>query len=156
METKEASISGLYYKYKNTTDEKIREYLNNIRIVVLTNKGPNTLHGYYPLSEDSMTKIMAKPRNVSLSFDAHETSDIPMTDLKEWKSIEYLVKSTSRFFLKPDIGEIFDQINWRDLTYGNVKAIEYKPSAYYTLPDTDGEHFVMKATLLVDKDTDIK
>lgn len=95
-----------------------------------------------------MNKILEKPRNVSLTFDATETSDTPIEGLKEFKKIKYLVKSTSRFFLKPDIGEIFDQIHFRDLWSNNIKAIVFDGNAYDCLPDTDGEHFIMTATLL--------
>lgn len=146
------SISGLYYRYKKTDDTKIREVLSKVKIVVEQNKGVGTLHGYYPLNEVSMTKILEKPRNISLSFDATETENTPLEGLKEWKKVRFLVKSTSRFFLKPDIGEIIDQIYYRDLFYDTIKAIQYIPDAYQVLDDTDGEHFIMIAKLLVDKD----
>jgi hypothetical protein len=150
MEQKEMSISGLYYRYKKTSDDDIRKHLDNIKIVVLQNKGVGTIQGYYPLSEESMVKILKKPRNVSLSFDATETPDKPIENLKEYKTIQYLVKSTSRFFLKPDVGEILDQIHYSDLFDSKIKAIQYLSGAYETLPDTDGEHFVMEAKLLID------
>lgn len=150
MEEKEISISGLYYRYKKTSDEKIREYLNdnNIKLVVLQNKGVGTIQGYYPLSDESMVKILEKPRNVSLTFDATETSNDYIENLKEYKTIKYLVKSTSRFFLKPDIGEIFDQIDYHDLCGDKIKAIQFLSNSYETLPDTGGEHFIMEAKLL--------
>ena len=150
MEQKDMSISGLYYRYKKTSDNDIRKYLGNIKIVVGQNKGVDTIHGYYPLSEESMVRILEKPRNISLSFDAIETVDTPIQNLKEYKTIKYLVKSSSRFFLKPDIGEIFDQIHYTDLFNNKIKAIQYLQSAYETLPDTNGEHFVMEAKLLID------
>ena len=142
------SISGLYYRYKKTSDEDIRKHLGRIKIVVLQNKGVGTMQGYYPLSEKAMAKILNKPRNVSLSFDATETADSPIENLKEYKKIQYLVKSTSRFFLKPDVGEIFDQIHYRDLFDSKIKAIQYLSGADETLPDTNGEHFIMEAILL--------
>lgn len=150
MEQKEMSISGLYYRYKKTSDDDIRKHLENIKIVVLQNKGVGTIQGYYPLSTTSMNKIKEKPRNVSLSFDATETEDTCLENLKEYKTIKYLVKSTSRFFLKPDIGEIFDQIYFMDLFDDKIKAIQYLSNSYETLPDTDGEHFIMEAKLLCD------
>ncbi len=145
MENKEMSISGLYYRYKKTSDDDIRKYLGKIKIVILK-KG-----GYYPLNEKSLAKIIEKPRNVSLSFDATETSKEPIENLVEYKTIKYLVKSTSRFFLKPDVGEIFDQINFRDLFDNKIKAIEYISDSYITLDDTSGEHFILEAKLLTDK-----
>jgi hypothetical protein len=150
MEQKEMSISGLYYRYKKTSDEDIRKHLERIKIVILQNKGVGTIQGYYPLSAASLGKILEKPRNISLSFDATETDDTCLQNLKEYKTIKYLVKSTSRFFLKPDVGEIFDQIHFRDLLDDKVKAIQYLSSAYETLPDTHGEHFVLEAKLLCD------
>jgi hypothetical protein len=146
----EISVSGLYYRYKKTEDKDIQEHLSHIKIVRLQNKGAGTLHGYYPLNEESIKKIAEKPRNVSLTFDATETSDTPIEGLVEYKTITYLVKSSSRFFLKPDVGEIFDQIHFRDLLRDEIKAICYL-DGYESLPDTDGEHFLMKAMLLTDK-----
>jgi len=142
------SISGLYYRYKKTSDDDIRKHLEKIKIVVLENKGVGTIQGYYPLSTSSMEKILKKPRNVSLSFDATETEDTCLQNLKEYKTIRYLVKSSSRFFLKPDIGEIFDQIHFMDLFDGKIKAIQYLSNNYELLDDTEGEHFILEAKLL--------
>ena len=50
-------ISELYYKYKNTTDEKIREFLSKVKIVIDTDKGIGTMRGYYPLSKKSMNLL---------------------------------------------------------------------------------------------------
>jgi hypothetical protein len=66
-----------------------------------------------------------------------------------WKEVTYLVKPSSRFFLKPDIGEIFDAIAWDDLHTDKLKGIEFI-NEYETIPYTDGEHFLMKANLLTD------
>lgn len=145
---KELSIAGLYYRYKRYTDDNVRQYLSKIKLVRKEHKGVNSVFGYYPLTDTAMEKILKKPRNVSLSFDATETADTPLEGLTEWKTITYLVKSTSRFFLKPDIGEILDQIDYVDLlTDGKIKAICYNDD-YETLEGTDGEHFLCTATLL--------
>lgn len=144
---KELSIAGLYYRYKKTTDDEIREQLSKIKLVKKQHKGVNSVYGYYPVSEVAMQKILEKPRNVSLTFDATETADAPIEGLTELKTITYLVKSTSRFFLKPDVGEIFDQINYHDLLGDKIKAICYNEDSD-TLEGTDGEHFLMTATLL--------
>ncbi len=148
MENKEISVSGLYYRYKKTSDDDIRKYLGKIKIVILENKGVGTVQGYYPLSEESVAKIMEKPRNISLSFDATETSDKPIDNLVEYKTIKYLVKSSSRFFLKPDIGEIFDQIHYSDLWDNKLKAIQFISEPIVMLPDTGDEHFILIAKLL--------
>jgi hypothetical protein len=70
--------------------------------------------------------------------------------LKEYKTIRYLVKSSSRFFLKPDVGEIFDQIHFTDLYDSKIKAIQYLSDIYEPVLDTEGEHYIMEAKLLVD------
>lgn len=147
---KEVSISGLYYRYKKTNDEKLKEYLQKYPIVRLESKGAGTVEQYYPLSKAALAKIIEKPRNVSLTFDATNTSDKPLTKLKEWKRITYLVKSSSRFFLKPDAGEIFDQIDFNDFYDSEFKAICFLDD-YETLPDTEGEHFLMTAVLLTNE-----
>ena len=147
------SLTRLYYRYKKVSDEKIREYLEKILIVKETNKGVGTMHGYYPLSDKSIQIIVANPRGKSLTFDATETADKPIEGLAPWKDVIYLVKSSSRFFLKPDIGEIFDAIDWHDLMSDRIKAIQFIDD-YDTLPDTDGEHFLMVATLLVDANSE--
>ena len=151
--TQKYTISGLYYRYKNRDNGDIKKFLKKCQIVKLTNNGPNTIHGYYPLTKKSLEIIQTKPRGKSLTFDAIEYSDKPLVgDLREYKKITYLVKSTSRFYLKPDIGEIIDQISYNDLNSNIIKAIVFD-TTNEVLPNTNGEHFIMTATLLVDKDT---
>lgn len=143
-------IPKLYYKYKKKSDEKIIEFLKDKKIVKAQHKGIGTEFGYYPLSDEAMKKILSNPRGNSLIFDATETSEESIKGLKVYKEFYYLVKSTSRFFLKPDIGEIIDQIDLQDYYSKEIKAIVFDPDHYQTLDGTDGEHFLMKAKLLVD------
>jgi len=153
MEEKEYSISGLYYNYKKLSDDQIREYLNNITFVVLKDNGVNSVYGYYPLSKESMDKIKQEPRRNSLTFDATKTEDTPITNLKEFKKITFLCKSSSRFYLKPDIGEILDQISYFDLCRSQkIKAIRMVDGNYETLPDTGDEHHLMQAVLLTEEE----
>lgn len=137
------TLPRLYYHYKSVSDDDIRKYLE--RMVVVKYIG----RGYYPLSKRAMDKIKKKPRNISLTFDATSTNRTKVKGLHIWKEVTYLVKSSSRFFLKPDIGEIFDAIPWQDLHCGELKGIEFI-NEYETIPYTDGEHFLMKANLLTD------
>jgi hypothetical protein len=143
----EHSIAGLYYNYKKTTDDEIRKFLSRVKIVKLTNKG------YYPLSDEALNDILPNPRGKSLTFDATSIGTEPITGLRKYKEITFLVKSTSRFFLKPDVGEIIDQLSFTDFRSDSVKAILFQPSEVSGLDDTQGEHFIMKAILLVDENT---
>ncbi len=141
-------IQQLYYRYKRRDDEEIRKDMEKMPIVKLMNKGVGTVQGYYPLNDACIAKISKKPRNVSLTFDVIDTADQPLTGLKVYKELTYLVKSSSRFFLKPDVGEIMDQIEFSDRWSNEIKAICFLPDSYETLDGTDGEHFLMKALLL--------
>ncbi len=144
-------ICRLYYGYKQTSKEKILEKLNLVKIVVLENKGVDTIHGYYQLSEEAMAKIVSDPRGQSLTFDACTTSDNLMPGLVVAKECLFLVKSTSRFFLKPDIGEVIDAINYHDWRTHNIVALCVVKGSHEELPGTDGEHFLMTVQLLEPK-----
>jgi len=141
-------LCHLYYRYKKTEDQEIRDYLKTIKIVKMEKQAGGTITKYYPLNAESMKKIKAKPRNVSLTFDAGKITPRAISGYEEYKTVTYLSKSTSRFFLKPDIGEIFDAIDFHDLMGGDFDAICFN-TGYETLPNTDGEHHIMTATLLV-------
>jgi len=134
-------MKELYKKYKSTSLEDIKRHLKQIKIV--REKDGK----YYPISDKNFTKMLEKPRNVSLTFDATDLQKTPV-ELTEIKKIEYLVKSSSRFFLKPDIGEVFDQINEMDLIH--TTAICVNIEEYSLIDGTDGEHFIMEATLMTD------
>lgn len=150
MEIQPYSVSGLYYKYKQSSDDEIKRLLDKVLIVKPEEKSDGKFLGYYPLKKKCIQKIKEKPRNVSLTFDAAETVNKPVTGLKPYMKIAYLVKSSSRFFLKPDFGEIVDQMPFDEMYMDRLKAIAIEPN-YETLPDTDGEHFLMCATLLTNK-----
>jgi len=144
-------ISGLYYRYGQCKDKEIQEYLSRI-MIVHEKHVDGQFFGYYKISDDSLSKILENPRGTSLTFGAYETSE-EVINLEPFETITYLVKSTSRFFLKPDIGEIFDQIPhqflWKE-NHRNLKAIAFC-EGYITLPETDGEHFLMEVKLLTSK-----
>lgn len=150
MIEQEYTISGLYYRYNRRNIDDIKKILKSIKIVMQEHvvKGHGSVFNYCSLSKESMKKIYDSPRNVAINFQ--EVDNDKITNLKEYKTITYLVKSSSRFILKTDICEILDQIEDCDLFDDKLKAICYK-SIYESLPDTDGEHFIMKATLLTDK-----
>ena len=149
-----SQLAKLYYRYKNRSDGEIAEYLKKIKIIIEKEWEDGPFHGfgktrYMELSQSAIDRISFKPRNHSLSFDMlGEFDQIVKANLKEYKTILYLVKSSSRFFLKPDIGEIIDQIDMMDLHY-KIKAICFNPDEYQLLDGTDGEHFIMRAKLMV-------
>ena len=148
-EQKETSLSALYYRYGKTDDKKIKDLLKKVKLVKKRQIGESGTYAYYPLTSVAIKKIMAKPRTNSLTFDAYETTTKPIKDLVPYMEMTFLVKSSSRFFLKPDVGEIIDQIPWDEFYYNplNFQAI-CMHEGYETLDGTEGEHFLMEATLL--------
>ncbi len=148
--SKKIDIKQMLKNYGTVTDEQIREALNRIQIVILDNKGIGTIHGYYTIPKKKIKEIQKDPRSISLVwFD----NDVKATDLIEnlelYKEIIFYIKSSSRFFLKPDIGEVFDQINPEDLS--NINAICVKTDDYIEVDNGNGDHFVMTAHLLKHK-----
>ncbi|MDD5648855.1 MAG: hypothetical protein PHF86_00315 [Candidatus Nanoarchaeia archaeon] len=139
------TIQGLYYRYEKTDDLNIRKVLSDIKLVKLENKLGKK--GYYPLNEKTLKEIIKDPRSISPNFQSDNTEETPIEGLSVYKEITYLVKSSSRFFYKPDIGEIIDQIPYEDLWGSEIKAICIS-GKHELLEDTDGEHFLAKATLL--------
>lgn len=138
--TKNISLPKLYCNYKRTSDDDIRKYLSQIKIVKEIN------NKYRPLNKEWLEKIIKKPRGHSLTLDVEWEYDAE-PNLTEYKKITYLVKSSSRFFLKPDIGEIFDQIEPEDLD--KLKAICFI-NEHELLEATEGEHFLMPAILMTE------
>lgn len=150
MEVKDYSISGLYYRYGKTSDSEIRRFLDTKKLVRCENIDNESK--YFQLSKTSVDRIYDKLRKVTFSsaFDESKTDNEAISGLKEFLKITYLVKSSSRFFIKQDIGEVLDQLGWEYMLDEKIKAIclndEYEP-----LPDTDGEHFLMTVTLLIEE-----
>jgi hypothetical protein len=135
-----AEVPKLYYNYGKMKEDDIRKNLEKIKIV-LRHSGK-----LYPITEELLKEVKEKPRNVSIQF-VGKMQNQAIEGLKEYKKINYLVKSSSRFFLKPDIGEVFDQIHFEDLWGDDIKAICLEEGDLL-LPGTEGEHFIMTATLL--------
>ncbi|MFA6227175.1 MAG: hypothetical protein WC631_01685 [Candidatus Paceibacterota bacterium] len=133
----------LYSNYKRTSSDEIRELLSRILIVSETHKGKGSVVGYYTADKDTMEKIRKNPRGISHTFDFKP--DELVDGLKEFKRIRFLVKSSSRFFLKPDIGEVFDQMSDDDKK--QTKAVETLTDSV-EIDGSEGEHFVCTAILL--------
>ena len=143
---KNINIDTLYKKYKSKDLKQIRSYLKNIKIVEMKN------NNYYSISDDDMKKISEKPRNISFTFDTNIIFDFEL-DLTVFKIIPFIVKSSSRFFLKPDIGEVFDQMDENDI---NQTCAIYVNSDEYEVINSDGDHFLMNAVLLTNIKTNRK
>jgi len=147
-----AILCRLYYGYEKTSDDEIRDYLKTIKIVKREKQAGGTVTKYYPLNAASMKKIKARPRSISLTFDAEKITPKAIRGFEEYKTVTYLCKSSSRFFLKPDIGEIFDAIDFHDLMSLKFDAICFL-EGYETLPNTDSGHHIMTALLLTNVKT---
>jgi len=130
----------LYENYKSTTDETIKRHLKRIKL--LKREGDK----FYEYNTDSIKKILKKTRGVSLGFESKNTIEYEMKHMIEVKEINYLCKSSSRFFLKPDIGEIFDQIDETQLN--RINGIAFNQD-YEGPINNEQDHFIMKAWLLV-------
>lgn len=144
MEKIPYTIAQLYYNYKRTSDEQIDSFLKDNKVFFSKNKQ------YLELTTESVQKLIKKKRNISLTFDITSVTGVKTdhdTTVKPWKEFWYLVKSTSRFFLKPDIGEILDQIPREDLYDVDLSGILFI-NKHVLLDGTQGEHFLMKAMLL--------
>lgn len=136
-------ISQLYYRYKRRDNDQILKFLNRVRFGEYT-PTDNTL---YLFDIRSLEQIYQSPRGRSLTFDTGIDKTVnSIDDLVPYKSIVYLVKSSSRFFLKPDVGEILDQIELNDFYDPSIKGLGFR-HGHESLPGTEGEHFLMVATL---------
>jgi hypothetical protein len=131
-------------KYGRTSTERIREVLERVKPVVMGNKGVGSIHGYYGLSEEKLAELKKKPRKIAYTFSIGELGTY-VPDLKEYRTIDFYVKSSSRFFLKPDIGEVIDQMTEEDLK--NTDAIHIVQGSE-RMANNEGDHFVMTAVLL--------
>jgi hypothetical protein len=142
MNLENVNIEKMYQRYKTVSDDEIRQYLQNIKVVRVS-EDDNLIHTINP---KSLKEILEEPRNRSLTFDAYNVSKEPVDGLRKLKDVYFVVKSSSRFFYKPDIGEIFDQIEKEDLP--RIKAICFNTDDVVEIAGTSGEHFVARAILM--------
>jgi hypothetical protein len=105
------------------------------------------------MNSDLLDEVKKYPRNVALNFEPDRYSKIPADDLTSIKCINFLVQSSSRFFLKADVGEIIDQMDTNDQYDNRIKGIAIDTEFHSELSGTAGEHFLMIAHLLVEKGT---
>lgn len=148
-------VAGLYYKYKRRTTEEIQKYLDSsVKLVTLGTRNRDQTFGYREITGKVIKAIKENPRGKSLTFDLWKEGEVKISkevlNLKVHSKLLFLVKSSSRFFYKPDIGEICDQMDFYEMRTVNTKivAININCSNYVSLPNTEGEHFVCTVDLL--------
>lgn len=146
------TITKMYENYGKVSDEKIREYLTKIKLVRKGHKGVNSVFGYYEISNETLQRILNKPRGFGYNMDENNTQETLLSNLKPFKTIPFICKSSSRFILKADIGEVFDQIDEKFLEENRIRGIDLTVGSYQGIADTEGEHFLMSVTLLVENE----
>jgi len=129
----------LYDNYMSVSDDDIRNHLKRIQIFKKVNGS------FFKINDTTLEKVLENPRNISLTYDADNIKETETKNLINVKKIKYLCKSTSRFFLKADIGEVFDQINPSELE--NIIGICIN-NLYEGPINDEGDHFIMNAWLL--------
>lgn len=144
MQVSNEELEKLRANYDTAGDGRIRRILNRVTPVVIGDKGMDTVRGYYALNAEKLAEVKAKPRQISYPFSTGELGE-HMPGLRELREIKFYVKSSSRFFLKPDIGEVFDQLTDEDLE--GVDAV-YIVRGSEAIANNEGDEFVMLAKLL--------
>ena len=136
-------IARLLGNYGTTSDEDICYVLANVKIV--TNRGTAEEPRYFQLNPVKLAEVRLRPRGVSHAFNPGEPGD-PMPGLREMVTIPFYVKSSSRFFLKPDIGEVVDQLEIKDVNL--FKAICIVDGSEVMVDTGTYDDFIMEAILL--------
>lgn len=134
-------LKTLYKNYGKTSDKEITSIAKRIELV-------ETKNGVYTAyNRNTLKKIAKDPRGYSVNFDLDGKPNAKnMDSLTPFKTLQFLVKSSSRFFLKADLGEIVDQMSTEDKE--SVRALRFVEGSDAVVDGSDGEHFVMKVELL--------
>jgi len=131
----------LYKNYGKTPDKEIASIAKRIELV----ESKNGVYTAY--NRNTLKKIIKNPRGHSVNFDLNgEPNAKNMDHLTPFKTLQFLVKSSSRFFLKADLGEIVDQMTNEDKK--SVKALRFVEGSNSVINGSEGEHFVMEVELL--------
>ena len=136
-------INRLLGNYGTTSDKDIRYVLDNVRIV--TNRGTAEEPRYFELNTVKAAEVRMRPREISHAFDPGEPGD-PSPGLREMVTIPFYVKSSSRFYLKPDIGEVVDQLEVKNVSL--FKAICIVGGSEVMVDTGNYDEFIMEAILL--------
>ena len=146
IETINTELSELYTNYGKTSDEDIKKHLSQLKITIKQEIGKSGKFAYYEMSDKWITDITKNLRNKSIIWDI-KTKSTPLDNVIEYAKISYLVKSTSRFTCKPDIGEVFDKIDFSDEKLCGICIYE----THKQLSTDDYSHFIMEVGLLMQK-----
>lgn len=133
-------IAQLYYRYEKRSNEELKNFLGPI---ILLEKNEDK---FYALTIKSKEKILKSPRGYAINWGDLSKEENPIENYTIYKTITFLVKSSSRFCLKADIGEVVDQLEFDDFHCSEIKGICVNKD-YKALEGTEGEHFLMTATL---------
>lgn len=104
----------------------------------------SAVNQYYEINMIAKEKLMNAPRSVSFNFDLDPDleKEINVNHLKN-EEIYFLIKSTSRFFIKADFGEVVDQ-----MTKKQKKSIQYlcvDLDYHQQVNEANGEYFIGRA-----------
>jgi hypothetical protein len=144
----------LYANYGRTSDQEIRDLLTRqIKLVELSSRfeqplpeGASIIGGWYALSKKTLTRVVSGPRTFSYAFEFGQAGDyIDCKELKAFKALPFLVKSSSHMLLKPDIGEVIDQMSEEDKAV--TTAIFINRSNHFCLNTPNYDEFIVEATL---------
>lgn len=150
IEIVERLVSDKKALFKNlgkTSDKEIREHLSRIALVIYTHNGTNTMYGIYEINDELRNKVIARPRNIAYMFDDGdpEKPGVYRKDLKQFKVISVLTPTDGMSFLKPDIGEVFDQMT--DEEKSLTKGIYLNHETFELFEGVVGGYHVGKAIL---------
>lgn len=127
-------IARMEVFYGTTSDEDIREALLQCFPVVAKNAG------LYRISNKVFCQVLEEPRSVSYQYDPGVLVE-EVTKLKTLFEREFLVKSTSRFVLRPDAGEVFDQVEPAE--YKRARAFLIVPGSEVCTNKGEFDEFVI-------------
>lgn len=136
-----SKIAQLYYRYEKRSNEELKNFLGPI--ILLEKNGDK----FYALTIKSKEKILKSPRGYAINWGDLAKEENPIENYTIYKTVTFLVKSSSRFCLKADIGEVVDQLSFDDFHVSGIKGICVNKDEYKLLEGTQGEHFLMTATL---------
>jgi hypothetical protein len=126
------SLTKVLKNYGKTSMEELQNLSKKIGILQVKKSAVNQ---YYEINMIAKEKLMNAPRSVSFNFDLDP-------DLKN-EEIYFLIKSTSRFFIKADFGEVVDQ-----MTQKQKRSIQYlcvDLDYHQQVNESNGEYFIGRA-----------